>query len=580
MAEAVKPMTDTANTPNATPIFKDGTWLWENFYPQGISWKAPLQKKPLYHVMDQAAKKYGDKVLCDFLGKTTTYSDMAAMVNRVAKGLQKIGVTKGVKVGLFLPNTPYSMMFYFGVLKAGGTVVNYNPLYVDRELTSQIDDSETDIMVTVDLKMLCDKMNHALHYSSLKKVIICPFADCLPFPQNVFFPLVKRKDVAKINWNDRHLRFKDIIANDGKPDPVTVDVEEDIAVLQYTGGTTGVPKGAMLTHANLYVNMEQILTWVKTIEPGKETIVGVLPLFHVFAMTVVMNCSIQAGMKIVLHPKFDLEDVFKTIQKHRPTLFPAVPAIFNAMASSPDVGRYDFSCLKFCISGGAPLPNDVKRLFEEKTGSQALAEGYGLTETSPGATFNPAVGKRKAGSVGMPVPGTIVEILCRDTGKVLPVGEKGEVCISGPQVMKGYYNKPEATADVIKDGRLHTGDVGYLDQEGYLFLVDRIKDLIIVRGYNVYPRMVEEAIYLHKDVEECIVAGVPDPERGETVWAWVKPVSGAQLSEADLQVFLKDKISPIEMPRKIIIRDTPLPKTAVGKLSRKDLLAEEGIERA
>lgn len=579
MAEAVKPMTDTANTPSATPIFKDGKWIWENFYPQGISWKAPLQKKPLYHVMDQAAKKYGDQVLCDFLGKSTTYADMAEMVNRVAKGLQKIGVTKGVKVGLFLPNTPYSMMFYFGVLKAGGTVVNYNPLYVDRELTSQIDDSETDIMVTVDLKMLCDKMNHALHYSNLKKVIICPFADCLPFPKNLFFPFVKRKDVAKITWDDRHLNFKAIIDNDGKPDPITVDVEEDVAVLQYTGGTTGVPKGAMLTHANLYANMEQILTWVKTIEPGKETIVGVLPLFHVFAMTVVMNCSIHAGMKVILHPKFELEDVFKTIQKHRPTLFPAVPAIFNAMASSPAVGQYDFSCLKFCISGGAPLPADVKRLFEEKTGSQALAEGYGLTETSPGATFNPAIGKRKVGSVGQPVPGTVVEIICRETGNVLPVGEKGEVCISGPQVMKGYYNKPDATAEVIKDGRLHTGDVGYLDQEGYLFLVDRIKDLIIVRGYNVYPRMVEEAIYLHKDVEECIVAGVPDPERGETVWAWVKPVSGATLIETELEGFLKDKISPIEMPRKIIIRDTPLPKTAVGKLSRKDLLAQEGIER-
>jgi len=579
MAEAAPTMTTEESTPQALPLFENGKWIWENYYPQKISWKAPILKKPLFHIIDHAVEKYGDKDLCDFLGKTMSYTEMGVMVNKIAKGLQKIGVKKGVNVGLFLPNTPYSIMFFFGILKAGGTVVNYNPLYVDRELISQIDDSNTDIMITVDLKMLCDKMNHALHYSSLKKVIICSFAEALPFPKNLLFKVFKGKDLAPVTWDERHLDMKDIIDNDGKYEPPVVDVEEDVAVLQYTGGTTGVPKGAMLTHGNLYANMQQILTWVTTIEPGKETIVGVLPLFHVFAMTVVMNCSLQAGMKIILHPKFELADVFKTIRKHKPTLFPAVPAIFNAIASSPDVGSVDFSCLKFCISGGAPLPNDVKRLFEEKTGSRALAEGYGLTETSPGATFNPAVGKRKAGSVGMPVPGTIVEILCRDTGNVMRVGEKGEVCISGPQVMKGYYNKPEATAEVMKGGRLHTGDVGYLDHEGYLFLVDRIKDLIIVRGYNVYPRMVEEAIYLHPDVEECIVAGVPDVERGETVWAWVKPVAGATLTEEALESFLKDKISPIEMPRKINIRDKPLPKTAVGKLSRKDLLAEEGIER-
>lgn len=568
-----------SGSPAPVPLFDGTQWIWEKFYPQGISWNVPLQKKPLFHVMDQAARSFGDKTLCDFLGKRWTYAQMGAMVDRVAAGLQKIGVKKGVKVGLFLPNTPYSIMFFYGILKAGGTVVNYNPLYVDRELVGQINDSETDIMVTADLKMLCDKMNHALHYSHLKKVIICPFADALPFPKNMLFPLAKRKDIARITWDDRHIPYRDIIANEGQFSPPSIDAEEDIAVLQYTGGTTGTPKGAMLTHANLYANMEQILKWVKTIETGKETIVGVLPLFHVFAMTVVLNCSVYAGTKIILHPKFDLADILKTIRRHRPTLFPAVPAIFSALANAPDVGVYDFSCLKFCISGGAPLPLDVKRLFEEKTGSQSLAEGYGLTETSPGVSFNPAVGKRKAGSVGMPVPGTVVEIICRETGNVLPVGEKGEVCISGPQVMKGYYNKPEATAETIKNGRLHTGDVGYIDHEGYLFLVDRIKDLIIVRGYNVYPRIVEEAIYMHSAVEECIVAGVPDPERGETVWAWVKPAAGAQVSEEELKAFLKDKISPIEIPRKIILRDTPLPKTVVGKLSRKDLLAEEGIER-
>jgi long-chain acyl-CoA synthetase len=284
-------------------------------------------------------------------------------------------------------------------------------------------------------------------------------------------------------------------------------------------------------------------------------------------------------MKIILFSKFDANEVMDAIQKHRPTLFPAVPAVYNAIANAPDVGKYDFSSLRFCITGGAPMPADVQRLFEEKTCSRALAEGYGLTEAAPGCTFNPPVGKKKAGSVGQPVPGTVVEILERDTGRVMGVGERGEVCITGPQVMKGYYRRPEATAEQIKNGRLHTGDVGYIDEEGYLHLVDRIKDLILVRGYNVYPRVVEEAIYLHPAVEECIVAGVPDQERGENVWAWVKCAPGKSVTADALKEFLIDKLSPIEVPRKIILRDKPLPKTAVGKLSRKDLLAEEGIVR-
>lgn len=578
-------MTQTAeakikDAPQSQPIFENGKWIWEKTYPASISWHMKAFEKPLFDIIDQAAAQYPNHELCDFQGKSTTYTDMQAMVNRVAAGLQKMGVGKGVKVGLFLPNTPYSIMFYFGILKAGGTVVNYNPLYVEREVAGQINDSETDIMITVDLKLLCDKMDDALRSTRLKKVIVCPFAKALPPLKSLLFPLVKSKDIARITYGDRYVAFDDVVNNDGKYEAVKIDPANDVAVLQYTGGTTGIPKGAELTHANLYTNAQQILTWVHTIEHGKDTMVGVLPLFHVFAMTVVMNASILAGLKILLHPRFDLKALLESIKKHRPTMLPAVPAIFNAIATSPDVEKYDFSCLKFCISGGAPLPLDVQRLFEEKTKSKTIAEGYGLTETSPGASFNPATGIRKSGSVGQPVPGTIVEIISRDDGvTVLPTGEKGEVCISGPQVMKGYYKKPDATAEVIKNGRLHTGDVGYLDEDGYLFLVDRIKDLILVRGYNVYPRIVEEAIYQHSAVEECIVAGVPDQERGETVYAWVKPIAGKTLTDGELMVFLKDKISPIEMPRKIIVRDKPLPKTAVGKLSRKDLLIQEGIKK-
>jgi long-chain acyl-CoA synthetase len=575
-AEAVQ--AEVSSPEKIQPLFESGKWVWERHYPQGVSWHAPLLRKPLFHIVDRAAEKYAQKTAIDFQGRTWTYAEFGQMVNRVAEGLQKFGVTTGTKVGLFLPNSPYSLFFFFGVLKAGGTVVNYNPLYVERELASQIEDSETDIMVTLDQPALTAKMQKMLETTRLKKVVICPESGVMTLGK--FLKLKLSGKEPKIESDSRHIPFAEVVNNPGKPIHVTIDAENDVAVLQYTGGTTGVPKGAMLTHGNLYANMQQIVTWVKDMRHGEDSILGILPLFHVFAMTVVMNCSIYAGLKIILQPKFDIQEVFKAIKKHRPTLFPAVPAVFNAIANAPDVGTVDFSCLRFCITGGAPIAVDVMRLFEEKTGSKALAEGYGLTEASPGCTFNPPVGKKKPGSVGQPVPGTIVEIIDRVDGKtVLGVGEKGEVCISGPQVMKGYYRRPEATAEQIKNGRLHTGDVGYFDAEGYLHLVDRIKDLIIVRGYNVYPRVVEEAVYLHPAVEECIVAGVPDGERGETVWAWVKPAAGKTVTPDALKEFLIDKLSPIEVPRKIIVREKPLPKTAVGKLSRKDLLAEEGIVR-
>lgn len=560
----------------------DGTWIWEKHYPEGLTWRLPLSPEPIQGILDRAVKKYADHTLCDFMGKSYTYGEIAALSDKVAGGLQSLGVKKGVKVGLFLPNTPYAIIFYFGILKAGGTVVNYNPLYVERELEHQIEDSESDFMITLDLKPLMDKMDHMLRNTRVKKVIVCPMAGILPFPKSILLSLFKRKDLASVPDDGRHVRFDDLIRHAPKPAPVDVSVNEDVAVLQYTGGTTGVAKGAMLTHANISSNMQQIGHWIsRAVTPGKDSIIGILPLFHVFGMTVVMDCAIDAGMKIILYPKFMLKDILEGIQKHRASFFPAVPSIFNAIAVYNDVEKYDFSSLKCCISGGAPLPGDVKRQFEEKTGFPNLGEGYGLTETSPGVAFNPIYGgKVKLGSSGLPAPGTVIEILSTD-GKdaVLSVGERGEICITGPQVMKGYYRRPEETANVIKNGRLHTGDIGYLDDEGYLFIVDRIKDLILVRGYNVYPRVVEEAIYLHPSVEECIAAGVPDAERGENVWAWVKLAAGRQLTEVDLMKFLEDKLNPIEFPRKIIFRDKPLPRTAVGKLSRKDLLIEEGIKR-
>jgi long-chain acyl-CoA synthetase len=524
--------------------------------------------------MDDAVARYGDRPCIDFMDKRYTYAQVGALVDRAARGFQALGVGKGSKVGLFLPNTPYFVICYYGILKAGGIVVNFNPLYAEREVAKQIEDSETDIMVTLDLALLYGKIAKMLQETRLKQIVVAKMADILPFPKNWLFPVFKRKDIAKIPSDHRHVPFARLIGNSGKPEPVTVDPLQDVAVLQYTGGTTGVPKGAMLTHANIYANAVQSRMWCSDARPGQERMLGVLPLFHVFAMTGVMNLPLAMGAEMVLVPRFDLEQVIKLIQSKKPTLFPAVPTIYTAIVNHKDIGSYDLSSIRFCLSGGAPLPVEVKHAFESKTGCK-LVEGYGLSETSPVATANPMYGVNKAGSIGIPLPGTVIEIVSLDDrSKLVAQGEKGEVCIRGPQVMKGYWKRPAESTEAMADGRLHTGDVGYMDEDGYTFIVDRIKDMILCGGYNVYPRNVEEAIYLHPAVSECVVAGVPDAYRGQTVKAYVTLTEGHHLTREDLAEFLRDKLSPIEIPKQLEIRDE-LPKTMIGKLSRKALLEEE-----
>lgn len=551
---------------------------WTLGYPPDVDWNAPISVKPMTALLEDAAARFAERPFLDFMGKRSTYAEVARMVDRAARGFQSIGVGKGVRVGLFLPNTPYYVICYFAILKAGGTVVNFNPLYAERELHHQITDSGVELMVTLDLKVLYGKMERMLAESGLKRLVICPMADILPFPKNWLFPIAKRSEVARIPADDRHLSFRRLVANDGNPKPVAIDPAEDVAVLQYTGGTTGVPKGAMLTHANLYANSEQCALWFVGAREGQERMLGVLPFFHVFAMTVVMNFSIRIGAEIVMLPRFELDQVMETIHTRKPTLFPAVPTIYTAINHHKHLEKYDLSSIRYCLSGGAPLPVEVKEAFERNTGC-VLVEGYGLSESSPVATANPITGVNKAGSIGLPLPGTLIEIVSlEEPRRVLPIGEKGEVCIRGPQVMKGYWNKPSETALTLVDGRLHTGDVGYMDEDGYTHIVDRIKDMILCSGFNVYPRNVEEAIYLHPAVAECVVAGLPDEYRGQTVKAYIRVDDGKTLTRDELIDFLKDKLSPIEMPKAIEFRGE-LPKTMIGKLSRKALLDEEEERR-
>jgi long-chain acyl-CoA synthetase len=533
----------------------------------------PLAAQPIPNLLRDSASRYGASPAIDFLGRQWTYAQLDALVNRATKGLQLIGVTRGTRVGLCLPNTPYAVIFFFATLRAGGVVVNYNPLYVEREIAHTIKDSGTEIMVTMDLALIYPKVARVAGQTGLRKVVVCPMAGALPHVKGLLYPWVRRREVASIPRNNHTIRYASLLHNDGKPTPVDIDPGE-LAVLQYTGGTTGLPKAAELTHANITCNGAQVIAGMGLENYGHERVLGVLPLFHVFALTSVMTLSVQTASLMILVPRFELKDLLATIARTKPTMFPAVPTIYTALVEAAAKEPVALGSIKLCISGGAPLPIETRQRFMALTGCE-LMEGYGLSETSPVVSFTPPGMPYKDGSVGIPVEGTVVEI--RDPAnpaQILPTGERGEICIRGPQVMRGYWQKPAETDRVMIDGALRTGDIGYLDADGYLFLVDRIKDLIIAGGYNVYPRVLEEALYQHPAVKDAVVIGVPDQYRGQAPKAFVTLKQGMSATPEQLREFLKEYISKIEMPREVEIRDE-LPKTMIGKLSKKELVAEE-----
>jgi long-chain acyl-CoA synthetase len=549
---------------------------WLKTYPANIDWTETFKGQPLPALLEETSARYGRRICTNFLGKELTYAQLQKLVDRVAEGLQKRGVKKGVNIGLLLPNTPTFVIFYFGILKAGGTVVNFNPLYTVEELASQVKDSEIKMMVTLDLKALFPKVEAMLASGVLPQAVVCPFAKLLPGVKSVAFRVLKSGELSawkKSPQAEKIVDYKDLIANDGKPQPVAINPDEDVAVLQYTGGTTGTPKGAMLTHSNLTINVEQQRRWSPGLVVGEESVIAILPFFHVFGMTVVMNFGIANAGTMILVPRFELVQALKLIRALKPTLMPGVPTLYNALLTSPKLEQGTLASLKFCFSGGAPLPVEVKRNFESASGC-ALVEGYGLSETSPVATANPLTGVNKAGSIGLPIPATRLSIRSLDDpAKEVALGETGEICIAGPQVMKGYWRRPKETADTMVGEFFRTGDVGYMDAEGFTFIVDRIKDIIICSGFNVYPRRIEEAIYEFPAVQEVTVLGIPDSYRGEAPKAYVKLREGMEATSADVLKFLETKLSKIEMPAAIEFRDE-LPKTLIGKLSKKELRAE------
>ncbi len=539
-----------------------------------------LRPRLLTEPFDYAVSTWPQRIAIDFLGREWTYGEIGELVDHVAAGLQSAGLNQGDRFGLCLPNTPYSVIMYYAVLRAGGVVVNLNPLYSDSEVEFLVTDSGAKMVAVPDLAMIHDKVAHAWGKGDLEAIVLCPMADVLSFWKSVGLRTVKRSSLAKRRADITYIDYNDLVEDQTPLKPVSLD-PHDVAVLQYTGGTTGRPKGAMLTHANLAANAAQMVLHVGEERDVQERTLGVLPLFHVFALTCVLNFGIETGSELVLLPRFEMDEVLKTLKRKPPTQIFGVPTIYNAFGQLPDDKVPDLSAVRTSISGGAPLPLDVRRRFEERTGSP-VSEGYGLTEASPIITSNPLLGRTpvKDNSCGPAFPHTIIELRDPETGAmVTEPGAKGEVCARGPQVMKGYWNRPGATEETFADGALRTGDIGYLDEDGYLFLVDRMKDIILCSGYNVYPRAIEDAAYEHEAVKEAIAIGIPDDYRGEAPKLYIALKEGMELSEEELDAFLKERLNPIEMPDAYEFRDE-LPKTLVGKLEKKELVAEEKAKAA
>lgn len=542
---------------------------WQDRYPRGVDWSLDMPLRPVHALLDAAAANTPFAPFIDFLGRRFTYDEAARLIARATRGLQGLGVRKGIHVGLFMPNCTYSVICYFAILKAGGTVVNYNPLAAERELVRQIEDSETDIMMTLDLAPLCRNLAVALKRTRLQRVVICHFGRALPLLKSLSFHLMHRKDLTSLPRDPQYVSFGSLIRNDGAYEAAEIAPRTDIAVIQYTGGTTGDPKGVMLSHQNIYANTIQIRAWFTKAEPARERLLALLPFSHCFGMTAVMNFAVSLQAELIILPRFNLKETLETIGRKRVTLLVGVPTLFHAINQSPDLARYDFTSLKVSISGGDVLPRAVQEKFTALTRCP-LAEGYGLTESAPVvACSNPLEGIDLAGSCGLPLPRTVIEIIStEDRRTCVPAGEIGEICVRGPQVMLGYWKQPAATAGALVSGRLHTGDIGWMDEDGFLYFVDRLKDVIVVQGYKVYPRVVEDAIRLHPGVSDVTVVGAVDPVRGHVPIAFVVRAPGEQLTEQRLRAFLTDKLSPVEIPRSFEFRDKLL-KSAAGKNLRR-----------
>lgn len=549
---------------------------WLKKYPNEVPSTIEYGHTTLHEMLQNSAANFPKKDAIYFFGKTLTYAELYEATCRFADGLIELGLQKGDRVAIMLPNCPQAVIAYYGTLMAGGIVVQTNPLYVERELLHQLGDSGATMIVCLDL--FYPRVMKVKNETALKKVIVTAIKDYLPFPKNLFYPYIQKRNTGvdvSIQYNEEIVSFKTLQKEALTRSRLVEMNEEDIALLQYTGGTTGMAKGVMLTHRNLVANTVQCLHWMYELRGKDERTLAALPFFHVYGMTVSMNLSILNAGTMYIVPKFEPAEILKLIEKHKISIFPGAPTMYIALINHPNISKHDLSSIKTCISGSAALPIDVQTKFEEITGGK-LVEGYGLTEASPVTHCNPIWGERREGSIGLPWPDTDATIFCEGGTKKAEIHEIGELAVRGPQVMKGYWNRQDETKATIRDGWLLTGDMGYQDKDGYFYIVDRKKDMIIAGGFNIYPREIEEVLFEHPSIQEVAVVGVPDPYRGETVKAFVVLKKGHSLTEKELNDYCRKNLAAYKVPRLFEFREE-LPKTMVGKVLRR-VLIEEALE--
>jgi len=549
---------------------------WHDFYDEGIPTSLSYPSVPIFHFLDESTKKYADKPCTIFKGAEITYKEMSRITDQLAAALVDLGIKKGDRVGILIPNTPQFVIAFFAILKAGGVVVATNPQYTGREITHQANDSGMELMILMSNYYELVKSIQA--ETGIKQIIVTNIKETLPPLLSVLFTLAKEKKGGfKVSTRDNDLWLQDLLKK--YTDALRPDVEvstDDTAIFQYSGGTTGIPKAAIGLHRNLVANSIQMLDWITTGVEGEEVVMMAIPLYHVYGMVAGMLYGMAIGGTLVMVPDpRDLKDLLGNMQKYKTSIFPAVPALYNAINNNADVraGKYDLSAIKACISGSAPLMKETKETFERLTGG-LLFEGYGLSETPTATHCNPNLGENKTGSIGLPFPDVDAKIIDLDDGVTeLAPGEIGELVIKAPQVFKGYHNMPTETRNTLRDGWLYTGDIARMDDQGYFYIVDRKKELIKPGGFQVWPREVEEVLLEHSAIMDVGVAGVPDPKRGETVKAWIVLAEGQSLDQAQLKEWCTDKMAKYKIPTEIEFRNE-LPKTHVGKLLRRELVRE------
>ncbi|WP_169085612.1 long-chain-fatty-acid--CoA ligase [Paenibacillus sp. PL91] len=560
---------------------------WLHHYPKEVSPSQSYPDQSIVQFLLNAAKSHPNHTAVHFLGKTVTYKQLHDDAVRLAYGLLSLGIAKGDRVAIMLPNCPQTVIAYYGVLLAGGIVVQTNPLYVERELEHQLADSGAVAIITVDLlyprlSRVRGKLPEEGPLPKLRHAIITSIKDGLPFPKNLLYPLKQRKEGfrADIPYGSFGVvGYKKLLSAKLPQTLLPAPAKSaELAVLQYTGGTTGTPKGVMLSHGNLIANTMQISAWCYKAEDGKERFLAALPLFHVFGLTVLMNMSVLRAGTLILLPRFEVETVLQTINQQKPTIFPGAPTMYVALINHKAASKTDLSSINVCISGSAALPLEVQEQFEAMTGGR-LIEGYGLSEASPVTHANPIWGHRKIGTIGIPLPDTDAAVIDPETGERLGIGELGELVVRGPQVMQGYWNKPMETDQVLRDGWLYTGDLGTMDADGFFTVMDRIKDVIIAGGFNVYPREVEEVLFEHPAVREAAIIGVKDEYRGETVKAFIVFKEGWQVSSYQLDRWCRERLASYKVPHHYSFRET-LPKTMIGKVLRRKLQEEEAEKQS